>query len=142
MKLKTGVVKDTLNPEWNEELTLYVKDINIPIHMIVTDKDTFTMDDNMGEAYIDLKPYLKCVKIELNDLLDDHVIKKVQLNTTNCLAKESSCIWRNGKVIQEMSLRLRNVNSGEIFMEIEWVNLPNSKGLLENGRNRSHRACQ
>ncbi|TKY59013.1 C2-DOMAIN ABA-RELATED 7 [Spatholobus suberectus] len=130
-KLKTDVVKDNCNPEWNEELTLYVKDVNIPVHLTVSDKDTFTVDDNMGDAEIDLKPYLQYVKMDLSDLPDDHVIKRVQPDSTNCLAEESSCIWKNGKVIQEMSLRLRNVKSGEITVEIEWVNLPDSKGLSE-----------
>ncbi|XP_028220933.1 protein C2-DOMAIN ABA-RELATED 7-like isoform X2 [Glycine soja] len=120
-KLKTGVVKDSINPEWNEELTLYT----------VSDKDTFSVDDSMGDAEIDLKPYLQCVKMDLSDLPDSHVVKRVQPDRTNCLAEESSCIWKNGKLIQEMSLRLRNVKSGEITVEIEWVNLPDSKGLSE-----------
>ncbi|KAJ1384611.1 C2 domain [Sesbania bispinosa] len=130
-KLKTGVVKDNCNPEWNEELTLYLGDVNAPIHLTVSDKDTFTVDDKMGEAEIDIKPYLQCVKMGLNDLPDGHVIKKVEPNRTNCLAEESSCIWRNGKVIQEMNLRLRNVKSGEVTVEIEWIDLPDSKGLSE-----------
>ncbi|XP_004505289.1 protein C2-DOMAIN ABA-RELATED 7 [Cicer arietinum] len=127
--LKTGVVKDNCNPEWKEELTLYVKDINTPINLTVCDKDTFTVDDKMGDADIDIKPYLQCVKMGLSDLPDGHVIKMVQPDRTNCLAEESSCIWRNGKVVQEMSLRLRNVKSGEVLVEIEWIDVPNSNGL-------------
>ncbi|XP_020224536.1 protein C2-DOMAIN ABA-RELATED 7 [Cajanus cajan] len=130
-ELKTGVVKDNCNPEWNEELTLYVKDVNNPIHLTVSDKDTFTVDDKMGDAEIDLKPYLRCVKMELNDLPEGHVVKIVYPDRTNCLAEESSCMWKNGKVVQEMSLRLRNAKSGEIIVEIEWVSVPNSKGLSE-----------
>ncbi|KAK7400745.1 hypothetical protein VNO78_12040 [Psophocarpus tetragonolobus] len=126
-KLKTGVVKDNCNPEWNEELTLYVKDVNVPILLTVSDKDTFSADDTMGDAEIDLKPYLQCVKMELSDLPEGHVVKRVQPDRTNCLAEESNCIWKNGKLMQEMSLRLRNVNSGEINVEIEW--LPVSEGL-------------
>lgn len=89
------------------------------------------MDDKIGDADIDIKPYLQCVKMDLNELPDGHVVKKVQPNRTNCLAEESSCIWKNGKLIQEMSLRLRNVKSGEVVVEIEWVNVPGSKGLTE-----------
>lgn len=85
----------------------------------------------MGEADIDIKPYLHCVKMGLSDLPDGHVIKKVQPDRTNCLTEESSCVWRNGKVIQEMSLRLRNVKSGEVFVEIEWVDITGSNGLSE-----------
>ncbi|OIV89330.1 hypothetical protein TanjilG_23293 [Lupinus angustifolius] len=130
-KLKTDVVKDNCNPEWNEELTLCIRDVNIPIQLKVCDKDTFTVDDEMGNADIDIKPYLHCVKMGLTDLPDGHIVKKIQPNRTNCLAEESSCIWKNGKLIQEMSLRLRNVKSGEVIVETEWVNLPDSKGLSE-----------
>ncbi|AES90103.1 putative C2 domain-containing protein [Medicago truncatula] len=126
--LKTAVVNDNCHPEWNEELTLYIKDVNTPIHLIVCDKDTFTVDDKMGEADIDIKPYLQCVKMGLSDLPDGHVVKTVQPDTTNCLAEESSCVWRDGKVVQEMSLRLRNVESGEVLVEIEWIDVTDSEG--------------
>lgn len=33
-KLKTRVVKDTCNPEWNDELTLSVIDPNAPINLV------------------------------------------------------------------------------------------------------------
>ena len=78
-----------------------------------------------------MKPYLQCVKMGLNDLPDGHVVKSVQPNRSNCLAEESKCIWKKGKIIQEMSLRLRNVKSGEVHVEIEWVDVPDSKGLSE-----------
>jgi len=41
-QLKTGVVKDTCNPEWNEELTLYVKDVNTPILLVSTEKQSIS----------------------------------------------------------------------------------------------------
>ncbi|KAL1359474.1 protein C2-DOMAIN ABA-RELATED 7 [Arachis duranensis] len=128
-KLKTRHEKDSLNPEWNEELTLYIKDVNIPIHLTVCDKDTFTKDDKMGEADIDLKPYLLCVKVGLSELPEGHVVKRIEPNDSNCLAEESKIIWTNGKVIQYMTLKLRNVNTGELHVEIEWLDVPESKGL-------------
>lgn len=33
-KLKTRVIKDTCNPEWNDELTLSITDINAPIKLV------------------------------------------------------------------------------------------------------------
>ncbi|XP_027916416.1 protein C2-DOMAIN ABA-RELATED 7-like [Vigna unguiculata] len=130
-QLRTSVVRGTLNPEWNEELTLYVKDVNTPILLTVTDKDTFTPDDNMGDAEINLKPYLECVKMELSDLEEGHIVKQIQPDETNCLTEDSNCIWKNNKLIQEMTLRLRNVNHGEITVEIGWLTLPDSKGLSQ-----------
>ncbi|XLR05631.1 hypothetical protein S83_071829 [Arachis hypogaea] len=60
-KLKTKVIKDNCNPEWNEELILSIKDINTPINLTIYDKDTLSSDDKMGEAIIELRPYLQCL---------------------------------------------------------------------------------
>ncbi|KAK7310101.1 hypothetical protein RJT34_07374 [Clitoria ternatea] len=128
-KLKTRAVKNNCNPEWNEELTLSIKDIQIPINLIVYDKDTFSADDKMGEAVINLKPYVECLGMGLEKLSDGCVVKRIQVDRTNCLAEESSCVWKNGKIVQEMALRLKNVECGEVVMEIEWVDIPGCKGL-------------
>ena len=96
----------------------------------VYDKDTFTVDDKMGDAEIDIKPYIECHKMGLKNLRDGCVVKRVQPNRENCLSDESPCIWNNGKIVQDMSLRLRNVECGEIIVQIEWINLPGCKGLL------------
>ncbi|TKY69306.1 C2-DOMAIN ABA-RELATED 9 [Spatholobus suberectus] len=130
-KLKTSVVKNNCNPEWNEELTLSIKDVKTPIHLTVYDKDTFSVDDKMGDADIDLKPYVQCMQMGLNQLPNGCSVKRVQPDRTNCLADESSCIWHNGKIIQEMILRLRNVERGEVVVEIEWVDIPGCKGLSQ-----------
>ena len=40
-KLKTSVIKNNCNPTWNEEMTLYVKDVKTPVHLVssfVTEK--------------------------------------------------------------------------------------------------------
>ncbi|XP_061357309.1 protein C2-DOMAIN ABA-RELATED 9-like isoform X1 [Gastrolobium bilobum] len=132
-KLRTHVVKQNCNPEWNEELTLSIRDVNTPIHLTVYDKDTFSVDDKMGEAEIDLKPYLECVKMamELEKLPHGCAVKRIQPNRTNCLAEESSCILQNGNIIQDMILRLRNVERGEIVVQIEWIDVIGCKGLSE-----------
>lgn len=85
----------------------------------------------MGDAEIDLKPYVQCVQMKLNKLPNGCAVKRIQPNRNNCLSEESSCIWRNGVIIQEMILRLRNVESGELVVEIEWVDIPGCKGLSE-----------
>ncbi|XP_057962791.1 protein C2-DOMAIN ABA-RELATED 7-like [Malania oleifera] len=128
-KLKTGVVKNNCNPEWNEELTLCVADPDVPVKMIVHDKDTFTVDDKMGEAEIDLKPYLECVKKHVDVQPTGTVISRIQQNRKNCLAQESCIVWNNGKLVQDMCLQLKNVECGEVEVQLEWINVPGSKGL-------------
>ncbi|PIN25969.1 putative Ca2+-dependent phospholipid-binding protein [Handroanthus impetiginosus] len=128
-KVKTKVVRGNCNPVWNEELTIYVKDLDVPINLSVYDKDTFTVDDNMGNAQIDIKPLIECLKMGLQGLPDGTKVDRVQPNRNNCLADESCIIWNRGKMTQEMILRLRNVECGEVEIQIEWIELPGSKGL-------------
>ncbi|PON62732.1 C2 domain containing protein [Parasponia andersonii] len=129
-RLKTRVVKKNVNPEWNDELTLSLTDLETPITLTVYDKDTFTVDDKMGDAQIDIKPYVECLRMGLKNLPDGCVIKRVQPSRENCLADESPCVWDKGKIVQDMCLRLRNVECGEIIVQIEWINLPGFQGLL------------
>ncbi|CAL0314924.1 unnamed protein product [Lupinus luteus] len=124
MKLKTRVIKNNCNPEWNEELTLTIRDAKSLIHLTVYDKDTFSVDDKMGDAEIDIKPYMQSLNMGLNKLPNGCAVKRVLPSRSNCLAEESSCIWHNGNITQEMILRLRNVECGEVVVEIEWVDIP------------------
>ncbi|BFG17237.1 protein C2-DOMAIN ABA-RELATED 7 [Prunus yedoensis var. nudiflora] len=128
-KLKTKVIKKNCNPQWNEELTLSITNLEENIHLEVYDKDTLTVDDKMGDADIDIKPYVECLKMGLDVLPKGCAVKKVQPNRTNCLSSESCCVWENGKIVQDMILKLRNVECGEIVLQIEWIHLPGSKGL-------------
>lgn len=95
----------------------------------VYDKDRFSRDDKMGDAELDIKPYLKALKLGLNDLPNDTIITTIKPTRTNCLAEESNIIWSNGEVVQNMVLRLRNAKSGEIEVKLGWTNVPGSKGL-------------
>ena len=128
-KLKTRVVKRNCNPEWNDELTLTIKEPIIPITLTVYDKDTFTVDDKMGEAEIDIKPYIEAMQMGLDNLPNGCAVKKVQPSRTNCLADESIIEWNNGKMTQDMRLRLKNVECGEVEISIYWVNVPGCKDL-------------
>ncbi|KAL5760994.1 hypothetical protein ACOSP7_019495 [Xanthoceras sorbifolium] len=123
-KVKTGFVKRNCNPEWNEELTLSIKDPNDPITLKVFDKDTFTVDDQMGQADIDIKPYIEAMQMGLENLPNGCAVKKVQPSRTNCLADESIIEWNHGKMTQDMRLRLKNVECGEVEISIHWVDVP------------------
>ncbi|XP_027358896.1 protein C2-DOMAIN ABA-RELATED 4-like isoform X2 [Abrus precatorius] len=128
-KLKTRVIKKDVNPEWNEDLTLSVVNPNHPVQLTVYDHDTFSKDDKMGDAEFDILPFLEALKMNLTGLPNGTTITRVQPSRNNCLADESCITYSNGKVVQDMILRLRNVECGEVEIQLQWIDLPGSKGL-------------
>ncbi|KAB2612367.1 ADP-ribosylation factor GTPase-activating protein AGD11 [Pyrus ussuriensis x Pyrus communis] len=111
-KLKTGVVKRNVNPVWDETLTLSVTEPNLPITLC-----------------FEIALFVKVLRMRLEGLLDGTVIAKVQPNRENCLAEESCIIWSKGKLVQNMALRLRNVECGEVELQLQWIDVPSSRGL-------------
>lgn len=96
----------------------------------VFDKDRFSKPDKMGDAVVDIKPYIECMQMGLEDLPIGTAVKKLQPEESNCLADESKVIWvGKGKMVQEMTLKLQNVDKGKILIKIEWLDLPGCKGL-------------
>ncbi|CAI0432003.1 unnamed protein product [Linum tenue] len=128
-KLKTKVVKNNCNPDWNEELTLSIKDPSLPILLTVFDKDTLTADDKLGEVNIDLKPFVEAHRMGLKNLPDGCAVKRVQPTRENCLADESPITWNQGKILQDMVLKLQHVESGQVHVQLEWIDVPGCKGL-------------
>ncbi|KMZ64034.1 hypothetical protein ZOSMA_389G00070 [Zostera marina] len=128
-KLRTTVKRGTLNPEWNEDITLKVRDLSTPIKLEVYDWDRTNNDDPMGDAEIDIEPLIFAVQLGYLDIPNGTAIQRVQPEPKNCLSNESNVEWMDGIVVQDMILRLRNVKRGEIQIQIQWVNLPGGKGL-------------
>ncbi|KAI3453139.1 hypothetical protein Pfo_009802 [Paulownia fortunei] len=128
-RVKTRVEKDNCNPVWDDELTIYIKDLNVPIILSVYDKDTFTGDDSMGNAQIGIKRYIECLKKGLQGLPDGTTVDRVQPSSENWLADESCIVWNKGNMTQDMILRLRNVECGKVEVQIKWLDLPGSRGL-------------
>lgn len=124
-------MRKNLNPEWNENLTLSVADPDLPVKLAVYDRDRFSLDDKMGDAEFDIRPLLEAVRMaaDLQGLEDGTVVKRVLPNRQNCLAEESCIIVSNGKVVQHMFLRLRNVECGEIQLQLQWVPVNPSREL-------------
>lgn len=84
----------------------------------------------MGDAMIDISPYIESMQMGLEDLPIGTAVKKVQPDEKNCLADESKVIWNGkGKMVQEMTLKLQNVESGKVQIKIEWLDLPGCRGL-------------
>lgn len=123
-KAKTSVIKSNLNPVWNEELKLSVPQDYGPLKLQVFDHDLFSADDIMGEAEVDLQPLItSAMAFGDPDSLSDMQIGRWLKSHDNALVEDSSVRIVDGKVKQEMSLKLQNVESGEIDLELEWIAL-------------------
>ncbi|XP_047071934.1 GTPase activating protein 1-like [Lolium rigidum] len=127
-KLKTRVVRKSVNPEWNDELTLSIEDPTLLVKLDVFDKDTF-FDDPMGNAELDIRPLVEVVGMRLQGVEDNTVVKKLVPNRQNCLAEESAIYMSEGAVKQDVVLRLRNVECGEIELQLQWIDIPGAKGV-------------
>ncbi|PKU74139.1 putative ADP-ribosylation factor GTPase-activating protein AGD11 [Dendrobium catenatum] len=123
-KLKTSTIKNNVNPEWNEDLTLTVSEPLQPIKLQIFDKDTFSSDDEMGDAEFDIHSFLAAVRMDLTGIPNGTTITTVKPSRENCLAVESPILKKDGKVVQDLVLRLRNVESGEVELQLSWVNIP------------------
>lgn len=121
-KVQTAVVTSNLNPVWDEELKLSVPQRHGPVKLQVFDHDTFSADDIMGEAEIDIQP-LVTAAMAFGDpsLLGNMQIGKWLKTNDNALIHDSTVNIVDGKVKQEVFLKLQNVESGEIELELEWL---------------------
>ncbi|KAL4355069.1 hypothetical protein GQ457_06G000520 [Hibiscus cannabinus] len=92
---------------------------------------TFSRDDQMGVVVIDIKPFIAALKMvkSLHNLPSSCALKRIQCNRSNCLAEESSVVWENGRVTQDMRIKLQDVECGEILLQLNWTEVPGSKGL-------------
>ncbi|XP_027344986.1 ADP-ribosylation factor GTPase-activating protein AGD12-like isoform X1 [Abrus precatorius] len=122
--VQTTVIKSNLNPVWNEELVLSVPQQYGILNLKVYDHDLFSADDIMGEADIDLQPLITSA-LAFGDagMFDDMQIGKWLKSHDNALIDDSSVNIIDGKVKQEMSLKLQNVECGELDLELEWIPL-------------------
>lgn len=123
-KVQTNVVKSNLNPVWNEELMLSVPQDFGPLKLQVYDYDTFSADDIMGEAEIDIQPMITSANA-FGDVgaYPNMQIGKWYKSADNALIEDSTVNIVDGKVKQEVRLKLQNVESGEMDVELEWVAL-------------------
>ncbi|GLJ26572.1 hypothetical protein SUGI_0515130 [Cryptomeria japonica] len=124
--VKTRVVRKNLNPVWDEELTLAIPKSTPPLKLQVLDKDTLSKDDKMGDAEIDLQPLVTSVNMRNNpqSVNSDTELRRLVASKDNCLGKDSCIRHVSGQTIQDLCLRLQNVESGELEVEIRWIDLP------------------
>ncbi|KAJ3686081.1 hypothetical protein LUZ61_015245 [Rhynchospora tenuis] len=116
----TKVIKKNTNPEWNEEATLYVQDLNLPIKVNVYDKDRFSKDDSMGYAEFDIRPIIYVAKRDLSNVPNGFGVQTIIPSRHNFLAKDSTIYKAEGKVMQDLALRLQDVERGVIELTLTW----------------------
>ncbi|KAH7572673.1 hypothetical protein ACOSP7_015904 [Xanthoceras sorbifolium] len=124
---KTKVINSCLNPVWNEELNFSLTEPVGVLYLEVFDKDRFKADDKMGKAYLNLQPFVSVARLRhvVNvSSLGETTLRKIIADSDNCLARESSIRCINGEVVQNVWLRLCEVESGEIELTIKLSSPP------------------
>lgn len=93
------------------------------IFQAVYDRDRFSNDDSMGVADIDVKPYIECLKkgLDLKNVPNGTKLERIQPKKQNYLSDESCIVWENGKIVQDMVVRLTDVECGEVVLQIELI---------------------
>ncbi|KAF7119330.1 hypothetical protein RHSIM_Rhsim13G0140400 [Rhododendron simsii] len=121
---KTRVISSCLNPVWNEELSFSLKESAEILNLQVFDKDRFKADDKMGHAHLSLQPLISAARLRqiLGVSSGETTLRKVIPDTDNCLAWDSTISCINGEVVQDVWLRLSDVDSGEIELKIKLTN--------------------
>ncbi|KAL8108469.1 ADP-ribosylation factor GTPase-activating protein AGD12-like [Apium graveolens] len=123
-KVQTTVAGSNLNPVWNEELMLSIPKSYGTLKVEVYDYDTFSADDIMGEAEVDLQPMINSATSYGDpSMFGNMQIGKWVKADNNALVNDSPVNIVDGKVKQEMTLKLQNVESGQIDLELEWIPL-------------------
>lgn len=118
-----GILYRTVFPHVN-----FLSNSSLTWLQTVYDHDTFSKDDKMGYAEFDIKAFMEALKMNLKNLPSGTTITRMLPARQNCLAEESCVVWKDGKVVQDIYLRLRNVECGEVEVQLQWINLPSSKG--------------
>ncbi|XP_052488904.1 ADP-ribosylation factor GTPase-activating protein AGD12-like isoform X2 [Gossypium raimondii] len=90
----------------------------------VYDYDTFSADDIMGEAEIDIQPLITSAMVYGDpEMFSNMQIGKWLKSQDNALIEDSIVNIIDGKVKQQVSLKLQNVECGEIYLQLEWLPL-------------------
>ncbi|OIV95994.1 hypothetical protein TanjilG_27098 [Lupinus angustifolius] len=122
--VQTSIIRSNLNPVWNEEHMLSVPEQYGPLKLKVFDHDTFSADDIMGDADIDLQPLItSATAFGDAGMFGNMQIGKWLKSNDNALIEDSTVNIVDGAVKQVMTIKLQNVESGELDLELEWIPL-------------------
>ncbi|KMZ70110.1 C2 domain-containing protein-like [Zostera marina] len=121
-KQKTQVIKNNVNPEWNEDLKFSNLSPFEAVKITVFDKDRFSRDDSMGDAVVDILPLMEAAEMNSDDIPEDNsIVRTVMPNGINRLSTDSHVYWVDGKIIQDVVVRLNNVECGELELQLQWA---------------------
>ncbi|GJN11753.1 hypothetical protein PR202_ga29969 [Eleusine coracana subsp. coracana] len=97
--------------------------------MEVFDWDRFKYDDKMGYAFLDLQPVAAATKLRraLHLTAGETKLRKVAPDDDNCLLSDSFVTCNGGEIVLDARLRLRDVESGELFITVKWIDADNGK---------------
>lgn len=88
------------------------------------DKDTFTTDDFMGEAEIDIQPLVVAARASENSTKNESMqLGTLKADKENTLLADGVINLVEGTVKQEIALKLQNVERGVLEVELECVSL-------------------
>ena len=105
-------------------MNLLPKGCLVVIVQQVFDYDTFSADDIMGEAGIDIQPLItSAMAFGDPEMFGDMQIGKWLKSHDNALIEDSIINIADGRVKQEVRIKLQNVESGELELEVEWLSL-------------------
>jgi stromal membrane-associated protein len=91
----------------------------------VFDKDTFSSDDRMGDVEVDIQPLIAAAREHESSaaIAGSVEVTKLLASDDGTLARDSVISVVDGKVKQDIALRLQNVEHGELEIELECVPL-------------------
>ncbi|KAL5974365.1 Protein C2-DOMAIN ABA-RELATED 11 [Asimina triloba] len=120
---KTKVINCSLNPLWNEEFTFNITDHLGVLNLEVFDKDRFKSDDKMGHAYVNLQAIETSSRLRhvLQASAGETRLRKMVPSDENCLMRESFVRCVDGEIVQDVWLKLLDVESGDLELKIRWI---------------------
>ncbi|XP_078443660.1 calcium-dependent lipid-binding (CaLB domain) family protein isoform X2 [Wolffia australiana] len=110
---KTKVINSCLNPVWNEELVFAMPEAARVLQL---------HDDKMGRGDVDLQGLVSGIRLSraLRLSKGETQLRKVAPNGENSLMAESFVVFVDGEIVQNLRLKLRDVESGEIELSLRW----------------------
>lgn len=101
----------------------------------VFDRDTFKFDDKMGHAFLDLQPLASASKLKqaLQLTTGETKLRRLTPDRDNCLLADSFITYTNGEIVLEVGLRLCDVESGELYVTVKWIDHPIASDCRKRG---------